>query len=79
MNSTEMELDEFGDYLRKIAEKETATVLAKRLGISRSTLYLIMDRGAWPPKKVCKLLGVSFLVPAEGEAVKRRKAKNGNL
>jgi DNA-binding phage protein len=60
----QMELDEFGPYLRSLAEKETAVALAKRLGVSRATLYTLMD-GAMPSSvvKVCRVLDVKLSVP----------------
>lgn len=67
-------IDQFGEWLQGISKIESPGKLAKRLGVSRSTLYL-MFKGAFPSDDVCRELGVQFSVPSEGKEVKRRGKK----
>lgn len=67
----EIPIEEFGPFLRRTADAEGPAELAKRLGVSRSTLYL-MFKGAWPSEEVCRVLGVQFSIP---DVKKRGKVK----
>lgn len=73
-HTVQISIEQFGEWLRGISKIEGPGKLAKRLGVSRSTLYL-MFKGSWPSEEVCRILGVQFAVPSEGREVKRRGKK----
>lgn len=51
---SEIEYVPVDEALRGMAETETLTDIAKRLGISRSTLYGLMDKGHHPSPRVAR-------------------------
>lgn len=71
MNKTQVSVAEFGRHVKELAKSETSVKLAERLGISRTTLHGLMNKGQWPSFEVCEQLGVVLVVADE----ERRRGK----
>jgi predicted transcriptional regulator len=54
-----MELSKIAEHVEALAEKESVTGLAKRLGVSRQTIYNVMA-GNWPNRDLMNALEIKL-------------------
>lgn len=54
-----MELNEIAAHVEALADKETVSALAIRLGVSRQTIYNVMA-GNWPQRDLMDALGIKL-------------------